>query len=528
MSRAAGNAAFKAGEFEAAANAYAAAIEELRNGGLASEVAICLSNKAAALLKLRRFENALSDVEAACAALNYAGESEQLVPLQAKLRIRKGEALSGLQRHEAALVAFQEALSFDPRNAFAATGIAQEEIALFYQPAVRSSPVEVRLIDAAHGRGLFARARINEGDVLFRERPILCLQHRASASRTRCCTHCLRYTGSLEEQMRAAVGPDSPATRLGHPECAISGSAPIECPSCSAVFCCPACRDEAQAYHALLCSREKTGACGTAIRSLEPALKAALQHFLTTAEAPFLLAARILAVIVSRLANGTPFDVAARPFSLLCHRPWTSIIRAQFEGSRAGPPVALAEQPWYREWSGYRDMVAEASRVLGDVFQAQCPALPQHVLTAEYFDELVGAVALNSTAVGVFHPFETYLERVGMVRGSDCAVAEQKKYGDLLAQHGGIPRAEGIGIFLIHSTINHSCAPNAEHAIYRNEPAHQQAVVNLVALRRIEKDDQITISYLSDEEAAAETPERRKMLQDDYGFVCDCSKCTRA
>jgi SET domain-containing protein len=66
--------------------------------------------------------------------------------------------------------------------------------------------------------------------------------------------------------------------------------------------------------------------------------------------------------------------------------------------------------------------------------------------------------------------------------------------------------------------MNHSCCPNAK-AFKREEDRDGQAVI--IALRRISKNEEVTISYIDEELPYKE----RQALLADYGFSCKCSKC---
>ena len=67
---------------------------------------------------------------------------------------------------------------------------------------------------------------------------------------------------------------------------------------------------------------------------------------------------------------------------------------------------------------------------------------------------------------------------------------------------------------------NHSCAPNAEARF-----VHGTTRLRLVALRNIAAEEEITISYIDENETGSRM-ERREALR-DYRFVCDCSLCLR-
>jgi len=102
-----GNAAFSAGNFEQAVEAFDAAI------AVDPTNHILYSNKAAALTSLNKFEEALESAE----------KCIELQPGFVKGYSRKGGALFGLKRYEGAEEAYAKALELDPNNAQAQDGL---------------------------------------------------------------------------------------------------------------------------------------------------------------------------------------------------------------------------------------------------------------------------------------------------------------------------------------------------------------------------------------------------------------------
>lgn len=73
-----------------------------------------------------------------------------------------------------------------------------------------------------------------------------------------------------------------------------------------------------------------------------------------------------------------------------------------------------------------------------------------------------------------------------------------------------------VGLYPLLSYANHSCAPNAR--VIHLDSAHAR----LVAARRIEEDEEVSITYVNPE---LSYEERQKHLRQQYGFECQCSKC---
>jgi hypothetical protein len=80
---------------------------------------------------------------------------------------------------------------------------------------------------------------------------------------------------------------------------------------------------------------------------------------------------------------------------------------------------------------------------------------------------------------------------------------------------------QGSAVFPLAACANHSCDPTAEVRFERGN-----ATLRLVARQTIRAGDEITISYIDQNETAG-VAERREALR-DYGFVCECAACAPA
>ena len=93
-------------------------------------------------------------------------------------------------------------------------------------------------------------------------------------------------------------------------------------------------------------------------------------------------------------------------------------------------------------------------------------------------------------------------------------------YEAMEAESGDFLKAEGSALYAIQSACNHSCRPNAE-------PTFRQSnhTLFLVATRDIEENQEIFISYLDECALSRSRHSRRKILRENYLFICQCSKC---
>ncbi|KAF8424472.1 hypothetical protein EV426DRAFT_598086 [Tirmania nivea] len=76
------------------------------------------------------------------------------------------------------------------------------------------------------------------------------------------------------------------------------------------------------------------------------------------------------------------------------------------------------------------------------------------------------------------------------------------------------------GIFEIASRFNHSCLPNAHH-VWKQE----RGVMEVTATSDIPEGTEITMSYLALSEFFRPHKARQGILEERYGFRCDCGAC---
>ena len=79
----------------------------------------------------------------------------------------------------------------------------------------------------------------------------------------------------------------------------------------------------------------------------------------------------------------------------------------------------------------------------------------------------------------------------------------------------------GVGLFPeVSRSYNHSCEPNA---VFEN--VRLRLRVRLI--KDVASGEEITISYLNDDEKGEKRQHRRELLKKQYNFDCDCAKCER-
>mmetsp|Transcript_6727 Transcript_6727/g.11584 ORF Transcript_6727/g.11584 Transcript_6727/m.11584 type:complete len:389 (-) Transcript_6727:75-1241(-) len=77
----------------------------------------------------------------------------------------------------------------------------------------------------------------------------------------------------------------------------------------------------------------------------------------------------------------------------------------------------------------------------------------------------------------------------------------------------------GLGMWFTPSFLSHSCIPNAVGAVDSN------GIFNIMAQRAIKPGDEVTISYIGDEDLTYNAAYRRMTLAKSRHFICQCPRC---
>lgn len=85
---------------------------------------------------------------------------------------------------------------------------------------------------------------------------------------------------------------------------------------------------------------------------------------------------------------------------------------------------------------------------------------------------------------------------------------------------GSFLNNEGSGLYILQSSVNHSCTPNAIA-----EFPYSNSTLVLKAIRDIQVGEEICTSYLDECELERSRYSRQKALSSLYLFVCHCDKC---
>lgn len=87
-------------------------------------------------------------------------------------------------------------------------------------------------------------------------------------------------------------------------------------------------------------------------------------------------------------------------------------------------------------------------------------------------------------------------------------------------ESGDFLNNEGSALFAVQSACNHSCEPNSISSF-----PFSNHIVALVASKDLEEGEEIFISYLDECAQSRSRHSRRKILQENYLFHCNCRRC---
>lgn len=148
----------------------------------------------------------------------------------------------------------------------------------------------------------------------------------------------------------------------------------------------------------------------------------------------------------------------------------------------------------------------------------------ESLLSLEAFYSLLALIGTNGQGVG------TSAISQWVSKCTELSLpAEQKEeldafidrlYDEIDANSGTFINNEGVALFSLQSTCNHSCTPNAEPNFLKNNNC-----LSLVALRDIQAGEEICISYLDECDRERSRHSRQKFLKENYLFICNCEKC---
>lgn len=367
----------------------------------------------------------------------------------------------------------------------------------YYDNLTKGSALHIRSAGPGRGKGGFATRAIKAEETLFSEEPFASMQHLENERDVLACHHCMRFVGTLQDQLAllADVDVDSLPKELpllGDPDMAVIAPV-VRCPGraggCAAVFCSARCRDTALlAYHGKMClgaalgllnaamakaasggDADDGGASGKvddAAGATEAEGKAGggaaaggveddddddedladtvtpqsvlMDQARLTNEA-FLMAGRVVAMIIQRWDKSHDIADAAAPFLRFHAKPWWEVVLARGdddsdsesdddEGAGAGPGAGAGEGKEGGDGSTEEEFVrsAEKEERLREVVSDALALLKmilfkpdihagtgvEALFTEDFLGRVMGAFELNDIAVDVSGHLLSYLMTV--------------------------------------------------------------------------------------------------------------------
>ncbi|XP_030767484.1 SET and MYND domain-containing protein 5 [Sitophilus oryzae] len=359
--------------------------------------------------------------------------------------------------------------------------------------------VNIQLIDELKGKGIVALENFRKGSLIFEEDPIVACQFSWNAAcKYEACNHCLKPLETAEENVRRLTGNTNLV--LPYPECStISKSGIVQCVSCGTKYCSQQCQVESlNQYHKVLCFNTLERNNGHPLEQLEETWKQV--HYPPETSSIFLIV-RLLARVI-QAPNKEEFISQILNF---CHRS-------------KNEEKNLAHKLLGEKYAGEINLLRE---LLGN-------AIPneniQEFLSPEGFQSLLALLGTNGQGVGT-SPFSAWRENVHKKNLSSEELQKvddfiDKIYEDMYSHTGDFLNSEGVALYVLQSCANHSCMPNAEIRFL-----HNNSRLSLVALEDIEPNEEICISYLDECALERSRHSRRKLLQENYLFACECPKC---
>uniref|UniRef100_A0A8C9VZC9 Protein-lysine N-trimethyltransferase SMYD5 n=1 Tax=Scleropages formosus TaxID=113540 RepID=A0A8C9VZC9_SCLFO len=317
---------------------------------------------------------------------------------------------------------------------------------------------------ALQGKGLFARKGIRKGETIFVERPVVCAQFLwNSLYKYRACDHCMRSLETAEENARRLSGLSG--LSLPYPDqCQVRPELHQCCPQCQVMYCSAECRQAAlDQYHRVLCLGPSRDDLEHPINKLQEAWRN--MHYPPETSSIMLMARMVASVKQGQLA----------------------LLRSLFSSALYDDHLSQ----WFSP-DGFRSLFA----LVGTNGQG------------------IGTSSLSQWV----HACDA-LELPGQQREQLDAFIDQL-YKDIEKETGDFLNCEGSGLFLLQSSCNHSCVPNAEASFPENN-----FLLHLTALSDISPGEEICISYLDCCQRDRSRHSRLKILRENYLFVCSCPKC---
>eukprot|EP01112_Ceratiomyxa_fruticulosa_P012128 TRINITY_DN3343_c0_g1_i1.p1 TRINITY_DN3343_c0_g1~~TRINITY_DN3343_c0_g1_i1.p1 ORF type:complete len:388 (-),score=68.38 TRINITY_DN3343_c0_g1_i1:46-1209(-) len=380
--------------------------------------------------------------------------------------------------------------------------------------------VEIRNIEGK-GKGVFLSEPQAAHSTIWSETPIVSQATMWTIDNMQFCNHCLR---SLEHPLSFTNEKQDNEAQYKLPLLDVLFVPPVisSCLHCDEKYCCDHCKNVAwQTYHSILCKGLKKG--DQSFIDTHPLDK--LSELCRNSGSVFpLMVAKIFAMIMSGVWNSSGVvDMSKYTAEIFSHKRGFAL--KSCEGIVTQEPTFLG--PFSTLSSGNSHHSQLSPFLLQTIYGQQHSLLHQALFRDDFsylFDiglyaKLISAIQTNCQLIRPLSPWEIYLEKVKQNK-DEKVIQEVEEIERKLLSAGQKPRSvEGIGIYLLHSNLNHSCDPNVKIDFQGD-----QNEISIVTKEGIEAGQEICFSYVP---SYLEPDQKRDELLELYGFECECETCKK-
>lgn len=224
------------------------------------------------------------------------------------------------------------------------------------------------------------------------------------------------------------------------------------------------------------------------------------------------MAAKAAALVLARCQAGQTLQQAAAEFAE--GLPW-------WEAVARPDDVAAEDDASFRQ--AMRGALTQSWQLLRPLLAPHAPADFALLASVDAYAAIVGSFERHNCDVQVSSPIEEYLLLVDNLPEDHLAKAAITAVtAPLLATLGAAydTACEGIGLFPLQATMNHSCEPKVWLQKVEEEDEHDGRIV-AVLRQEVRAGDELCNSYIDSELPYAA---RQRELA-EYGITCRCAKC---
>ncbi|KAI8922561.1 hypothetical protein DFJ77DRAFT_28792 [Powellomyces hirtus] len=426
----------------------------------------------------------------------------------------------------------------------------------YYDALTEAQPVCVKYLDAHRGKCLCAKRDIKKGEVVLVDYPLVSMRDIQSEAIALVCGNCYIPLGTPVEQISHILDRPLTASERDQIPCNKSNDEKekkknsdttnddfVRCICGQEVYCSPACQQRAASnHHALLCPTQ----------SADPNALAAFTHHAMHTNEVFVLALRLYAHLALRVlpplptppqssssssSSSTPnrpsmtpttLKEALRPFRLCAKEHWWTVLQPDPTDSDYEDPENFKQQLY--------TVLEESLTLIKAVLGPRAVNALAPILTPEFYSLIIGIFERNNLGVDVTNPLEPTLrdmegsalaahvwDAVKKIADEDEDEAEDEEEphdhendhehdhideevdeDDFGPHHPFHHLHPEVTLLLpLHSTVNHSCTPNATIA-------YVEGKTTVIAMDDISAEEPITTDYVAGEDASDRRPALRK------------------